>query len=250
MKKIILALVVLAIALPASADVDITCAQEGNEPNVTVSYDNGETESVRAFALEIMVDACGIDTISCLSSEYYIYPGDIDIEDGQVQNFGSCVVSVDGNSAIVEMGSLYAAEDPCHTTAPPDQDDLLYITLTLGEGETCDMSIKEEPIRGGVVMEDLSDPTINTPGCTVTIPSSGPACWSYDCFDCGDADGDCSLTFGDISILIAGWPPNPYNPCADLDKDAAMTFGDINVLIANWPPNGACANCGSCTPVP
>ena len=244
MKKIILALVVLALALPASAEVLITCEQTvPDEPNVIVSYDNGEAEPVRAFALEITLDAGEISTISCLSDDYYIYPGDIDIEDGQVQDFGSCVASIDANVGIVEMGSLYAAEDACHPDGPPDEGDLLLVTVS-GECEVC---ITENEIRGGVVMEDLSPADVNTGCCDVVL---GPACWNYDCFNCGDADGDCALTFGDISILIAGWPPNPYNPCADLDKDTAMTFGDINVLIANWPPLGACANCGSCTPIP
>jgi hypothetical protein len=197
MKKIILALVVLAIALPASAEVLITCEQpDVNVLEAVVSYDNGEAEPVRAFALEIMVDACGIDSISCLSEDYYIYPGTIDIQNGQVQNFGTCVVSIDANVAVVEMGSLYAAEDPCHTTAPPDEGDLLLVTVT----GACNMCIKEESLRGGVVMESVGAVDVNAPCCEIEEP--GCAC------------------LGDISDTAGTGPP-----------DGFVDIGDLNALL-------------------
>jgi hypothetical protein len=81
-----------------------------------------------------------------------------------------------------------------------------------------------------------------------------PESWCYDCFDCGDADGDCQLTFADIDILSNAWPPNTYDPRADLTKDGTITFADINVLITHWPLKGGpgcqCPGCQPCTPVP
>jgi hypothetical protein len=247
MKRIVFALLVLMVAAPAGAEVLITCEPASpNEPNVIVSYDNSEPNSVRAFALEITVDAGEISAVSCLSDDYYLYPGSINIINGEVEDFGSCVAFIDSNVVIIEMGSLYADEDPYHTTPPPDIDDLLLVTVT----EECQMCISENEIRGGVVMEDLSDPNVNAPCCGADVCPTCPTCWYCDCFPCGDTNCDCQLTFGDISILIAAWPPNPYNPCADLTQDGMMTFGDISVLIANWPPHGGCANCGTCTPIP
>ena len=271
MKKIILALVVLAIALPASAEVLITCEQVPDEPNVIIGYVNGEAEPVRAFALEIILDAGEITAVSCLSDDYYIFPSDIEIADGQVQEFGECA-DIDANVAVIEMGSLYADDDACHPTAPPDEGDLVMVTVT----GNCNISITEESLAGGVVMETPEDdPDVNSPGCTVDVECySGmadydqweivgkPLCWCYPRQCRGDADG---LPYGlgglwvsipELTLLKAAW----NKPVGDLVGDEAcadsdhLPYGlgafrvaipDLTILKNNW---GTAATPDDCLP--
>ena len=261
MKKIILALVVLAIALPASAvepEVLITCAQVGEEPNVIVSYVNTYGEPVRAFALEIILDAGEIVAVSCLSDDYYVFPGSIVINDGVPGPWGSCAASIDANVAIIEMGSLYAAEDACHPAAPPDEGDLLLVTVSEG----CQMSIIENSLRGGVVMETPeAEPDVNAPGCEVDI---GCECW-------GDISGptpgvpDNMVSTSDLShmlvLLGAAGPPYQVCPvppgyeCMDISgptvgqQDGCITTSDLSALLVYFGGLGAPYQ-GPCMPAP
>jgi hypothetical protein len=257
MKKIILALVVLIIAAPALARVDITCEQADGEPNVTVSYANGEAEPVRAFALEITLDAGEISAISCLSSEYYIYPGSIQIDNGEVVDFGDCVASgIDSNQVVVEMGSLYADNDPCHTTPPPDDDDLLLVTVT----EACTMCITENQLRGGVVMETPSaTPDVNAPCCEVEM---GCECWGDISGGAGVPDGQVSTS--DLGLLLSTLGPvgSPYVlcpvpeglECMDIAgpagcPDGCLSTSDLGALLGYLGPFGS-PYVGPCMPDP
>jgi hypothetical protein len=280
MRKIIFALVLLVLAAPASAEVLITAAQVGDEPNVLVSYVNTEDQNVRAFALNIVIDglkqgggAATISAVQCLSTDYYVYPGSIEITDNEVTGEGSCVCDdsyddtlpgIDSNGVTIEMASLYSPNDPDHNVGPAMSGDLVLLTIDGCADVTITITANE--LRGKIVMEDATSKDPNAPGGVAGLVPCGcmdpedpdyanwvlagePNCWCYDCYDCGDTNGDCALTFADVSTLIAGWPPNPFDACADLTKDLDMTFGDVSVLIANWPPNGACDNCGECTPI-
>lgn len=282
MRKIIFALVLLVLAAPASAEVLITATQDGVEdPNVTISFVNGEMQHVRAFALNIVIDglkqgggAATISAVECLSDDYYVYPGSIGITDNEVTEWGDCVcddsyddtlAGIDSNGVTIEMASLYSVNDVDHNQPPADAGDLVRLTIDGCADVTITITANE--LRGKVVMEDATSVDPNAPGGESSLAACGcmdpedpdydnwqtagePNCWCYDCFDCGDNTGDCQLTFADVSTLIAGWPPNAYDACADLTKDLAMTFGDVSILIANWPPAGGCDNCGECTPIP
>lgn len=246
MKKTILMLIVLLLVTPAMATVKITCEDAGGG-QVNIYYDrNDEVELVRAFGLDIVATDANIIDVNNVNPDYRIYPGTIYIVDGNVIDWGSPVApanapGVSTSGVTIEAGSLYEAGD---ANLIPDPCGLLC-TITV-DGD-CDISITTNNTRGGVVLEDATSADVNSPGCTV---QPGPACWSYDCFDCGDMNGDCGHTFDDITILIAGWPPNPYDPCADLNKDGGMTFDDITILINHWPPGPGCTPCGACTPIP
>jgi hypothetical protein len=53
----------------------------------------------------------------------------------------------------------------------------------------------------------------------------------------GDLDGDGSVGFGDLLILLASWgdcPPPPAECAADLDASGDVGFGDLLILLANW----------------
>jgi hypothetical protein len=94
--------------------------------------------------------------------------------------------------------------------------------------------------------KECMDPS--NPDYSLWVAAGYPMCWCYDCFKQGDATGDCLLTFSDVSVVIAAWPPNPYYPCADFTMDGLITFSDVSVIIAHWPPNPGCD--ASCVPGP
>ena len=52
----------------------------------------------------------------------------------------------------------------------------------------------------------------------------------------GDADGDGTVDFADIVLLLAGWGPcGDCGDCgADLNTDCAIDFTDLLIVLANW----------------
>jgi hypothetical protein len=246
MKRIIFTFAVLMLASPALAAVDIWCANSpGDEPNVlTVYYDaTGEDpDLVRAFALDIVADNdVNITDVCDLSTYYWVHPGSIVIVDGVVTNEGSIVCepdvgpagqtgTPDTNWITVEMASLYAATDPCHPTAPPNQGELLKFTVN---GNCC-ITLSENTVRGGVVMEDPdADPTANFTGVCVET------CWYPECWDCprqchGDADCSGFVDTSDWPTFRDGfghyYPDQWYiaNACSDYNRDGGIDTTD-------WP---------------
>jgi hypothetical protein len=245
MKKIVQVLAVLMFTAPALAGVLITCDKAGN--SVTVGYDaSGMDQLPRAFALDITVDGGTIvpGSVGDLSDDFYIYPGSIVINpDGTVQDFGSPVASqVDypdgtlggpGTSGMtIEMGSLYAAEDPTHKNPPPPAGDLLSFDVTGGT-----VTIAENVRRGGVVMEDLSpaDPEF-------------AACEEEGCPCLGDLDGNSQIDLQDLSaladMLVAAGPPFVIpvgaGHCGDFESNLQVDLQDlsalVDILVAAGPP--------------
>jgi probable HAF family extracellular repeat protein len=51
----------------------------------------------------------------------------------------------------------------------------------------------------------------------------------------GDLDGDCSVRFADLLLLLSSWGPCVADPCAaDLDADGSVGAGDLLVMLGNW----------------
>ena len=210
---IITVLAVVLIATPAWAAVTISDSNSGCE--VTLSYSVTGPNNVRAFALDITVDSgATIDSISNLNTDYDIYPGSIVIVGGAVTDDGNAI----GDSAIyagtlgglgtggmtIEMGSLYvgAVNEPATSG----------ILCKFVVSADCNVSVAENAIRAGVVMENpdegpgLSLPsTLLVTGCTVSdcliggnafagekakwVEYGSPDCWCYRKQCRGDADG-------------------------------------------------------------
>ena len=246
MKKLICALVVLVMASPVWADVNITAsvvvdACEPNKATVTVTFDaSGESNNVRAYAVDITLEGdAAITDVTCADNGYYVYPGSIAISSsGEVDDWGSCLCDssyagtqqgLDSNGVTVEMGSLYEDGQP----APADVNTMVVLDI-VGCGDV-NVVVALNAIRGGVVMENPDEPVnVNLTGdsCTLVCGWWYPPCWD-DPQQChGDADGD-----GDVDTV--DWPgfrdgfgkscPDPdYRPCADFDRD-----GDIDTV--DWP---------------
>jgi hypothetical protein len=256
MKKVLVTLVVFALALPAWAAVNISCTADGNQ--VTVNYAvSGEPNKVSGFGLDITVDSgAKITSISDLNSKYWVYPGSIVILNGEVNDVGTPIgdpVRFPGtlgglgtNGISIEMGALYYPTGDNSPNAPP----LSGTVLKFRVDKDCAVTIQENAVRGGVVLTKPSiDPTVNFTGCVVTsecypktyvhyadwklMNKSLRNCWcakpigsGYQCD--GDADG---VTQGvlkyrvftnDFNILVANWKKvitdAALNPCADFDR--------------------------------
>jgi hypothetical protein len=249
MKKTIL-LVLLLLCAPAMAAVNITCTATGNV--VSINYDaSAEPNLVRGFALNVTATGANITGISDVHPKYYIYPGTIQIDaNGDVTNWGTPVAPASApdnpgqlgtGSIVLEMGSLYKSGDD--SNAPGATGLLCKLTV---DGY-CTIGIAGNSTRGNVVLENGNAATINATGCTV-----GQPCWNYDCFTCGDADGNCEVASADVLLLLSAWPPAAYNACADFDMNGEVSSADVLIQLAHWPPATACPSaegCGPCTPI-
>jgi hypothetical protein len=241
MKKILLLGVLLFMAAPAmaAANVDITCVVDGNE--VTVSYET-DGNNIRAFGLDINVvsgDAV-ITKMEMVSTDYRIFPGQIVIEDGDVTDWGTPYAADDLGDAVltVEMGSLYAADDPCKQDPPPTSGDLFKFWVTCGSA-TSHFAITENTLRGGVVMEDpdeepvvtLCDDDICEGGCTV--PDVAGMTEAAACAAIADANftGDC-LTIEECNDVVADGLALRTDPIAGSEIPCDS---NVTVVLSNNP---------------
>jgi hypothetical protein len=255
MKKIIITLAVLLLAVPAMADVTITLTPGPGPNDVTVSFStSGEAELVRAIALDLQFsDPCAwIEDVNCAdNSGYSIYPGSIVIDaGGNVTNPGSCGI-LDTNSMTSEQGSLYEIG----VDTPPTPGDLFIVTLggcgQIGSGGDVAITVSPNILRGGIVMEDASNPiTVNMNGCTVNIgecEESNPclACPGDICDTSTTGAPDGRVDFGDWSKLTTAMS-NIGNPgdyfvipmagfeCIDICDTSTTGPPDGRVDFGDW----------------
>jgi len=249
MKKLICALVVLAMAVPVWADVDITAGIvvdvcDTNNATVTVTFDaSGESNNVRAYAVDITLEGdATILSATCADNGYYVYPGSIDISSsGEVDDWGSCVCDsgydgtqggVGTSGVTVEMGSLYEDGEP----APADANTMVVLEIT-GCGDV-NVVVALNAIRGGCVMENPDEAvSVNLTGDSCTLicappPPTYPPCWDYLTQCHGDSDGDGDVDTVDWPDFRDGfgnsYPGAGYKPCADYNRDG-------NIDTVDWP---------------
>jgi len=242
MRKLFFVLVVAVLTSPVWATVTITATDLG-EGVVAIDYSSDEAELVRAFALDITVDAGTIDAVSDFkvgddNNGYGIFPGNfslfitVDPATGEVSDWGVAGYSpvADGNDPgalgglgtngiTIEMGSLY------DTKAPSRQGRLCTVTCS----EPCLLTVIPNATRGNVVLEDASEAVVDLIGATnvpIEFGANGsytgahkdewlavgsPECWMYDRQCHGDADGASQgnnkywVSTNDLDILISAW---------------------------------------------
>jgi hypothetical protein len=241
MHKTLVVLLAVMITAPAWAGVAITVTDLGDG---MVGIDYSGTELVRAFALDITVDAGTIDAISGFSvgddnNGYGIFPASFsrnivvdpvtgDVSDWAVEGYSPVADAGDpgalgglGTEGItIEMGSLY------DTKAPPLSGRLCVITTS----EPCKVTVTTNATRGNIVLEDASEAVVDLAGATeIQIAGVGgytgpqpeqwnavgqPDCWlsSLNPRQChGDADGTSQgknkfwVSTIDLDVLIASW---------------------------------------------
>ncbi len=162
MKKIVLVLAVLMLAVPAMAGITITASQVGSANSVTLSYARSGADDVnlpRAFALDVRVDngktlagGLGGDATN-FDPNFYVAPGTFtyDANTGAT-NWGNRIAVSGPNSMTIEMGSLYATNDSNHPTGPNPNGTL----MRFGVPYDCNVILSLNSIRGGVVMESTA----------------------------------------------------------------------------------------------
>ncbi len=177
MKRLSVLLAVLVVAGPALAAVRITVEPDGN--TAVIGYET-DGERVRAFALDITVDAGTIIGISDFirgestaeNPGYGIFPANfsryitVDADTGDVaawdiNEYTPVADPCDpgalgglGTAGItIEMGALYYPPDDDSPNAPPTSGTLCRLTLSTEANVT--VSLNE--VRGGIV---LTDPTV------------------------------------------------------------------------------------------
>ena len=264
MKKVMLILAVLAIAVPAMAETVAIKAEVVDDVNgiVQISYEvTGGENRVRALALNVTVTDGNIISVDdyfvgeCNLTErgYGIFLGNIQIDiEGDVTDYGSPVAPGDAPSALggintdgvtLEMGSLY--ED---TNTPALSGTLCTVTVDTLPTTLC--VTLEDTARGGIVMEDVTTPDVNLNEACVLVELEGCQCF-------GDVSG---LTLGvpdgvvDISDLsyFVGYL-TPYSPsyiapvapgyeCLDLSgltlgqQDGILDISDLSYMVGFLNP--------------
>ena len=157
----------LLLASATQATVTLTCQDLGGYV-AELSYDASEEASlVRAFALDVTVSNGIISSIGNLSTDYWVYPGSIGPGPGDtpVVPPGSpgALGGLGTSGMTIQMASLYTENDPVHNTPPPVSGVLFTFTISA----ECDVSVAENLMRGGVVLEDLTQPGIYAPPCHI-----------------------------------------------------------------------------------
>jgi len=248
MKKMALVMLVLALAIPAMADVEITTTCDTNI--VTIGYNCTAGETVRAFGLDIVVTGgayvVGSDVPD--ANDYYVYPTNMTftVVEGNtvIDQLGSPIAAADANGGVLEMASLYAANDPCHPTAPPSSGMLVSFAVDMSGSGDITITITENAKRGGVVLED---PDV---AATVVLPAPFICGGHLYCYDCpghaqGDATCDGRVNVLDLVALKKGWGTNrdtsphgeglgEYNCCADANDDGRINVLDLVRIKMNW----------------
>ena len=175
MKRLILLLAVLALATPAMAAVRIIAEPQGDLTAIKYETDG---EKVRAFALDITVDAGEILGISDFmrgestaeNPGYGIFPAnfgryiEVDPNSGEVADWDveqytpvadpcdpGALGGIGTDGITIEMGALYYPTDDNSPNAPPNSGTLFVLTLS----EDANLTVALNEIRGGIVLTDL-----------------------------------------------------------------------------------------------
>jgi hypothetical protein len=275
MKKLSLLLVVLLLAGPALAAVRIIVEDDGEKAAISYQTDG---EKVRAFALDISVDAGAIVGVSdfirgestAANPGYGIFPANfgrfimVDAETGEVAAWDvndytpvadpcdpGALGGLGTDGITIEMGALYYPPDDSSPNAPGDTGLLCKLALSAQANVT--VSLNEA--RGGVV---LTDP--ETPATVDLLQATGVSI--------GGSASLLSPTHPDYAEWIAvGQPacwafPRQCYGDADGYSEGSSKSGyyyvgnnDLNTLLAAWqvkePPfgpgiasieNGICAD--------
>jgi hypothetical protein len=207
--------------------------------------DDTDPNLPRAFALEISLSQendANIGPVTVVHPEFHVYPGSIVITGGVVTNQGAPDAERDANSIIVEMGSLYAADDPCHTTPPAENGILLKFMVQ--NNKACHVNLAQNAIRGGVVMEDTNKQF--SPSYVTLIECDVDACGGCN----GDVTGDVQVSIADLSAVVAMLSPAyagstpPYTVCppppgfenGDVTADNCISIADLSAIVAYLSP--------------
>lgn len=262
MKRLSVLLAVLVVAGPALAAVRIIVEPDGNTAAIKYETDG---EKVRAFALDIAVDAGTIIGISDFirgesSAEnpgYGIFPANfsryitVDADTGEVAAWDiddytpvadpcdpGALGGLGTDGITIEMGALYYPPDDNSPNAPPDSGTLCRLTLSTEANVT--VSLNE--IRGGIV---LTDPDV---AATVDLVQASATIVSDDGELLATSHPDYAEWVAVGRPACWAYPRQCHGDADGLTEGDASTGiyhvgpQDLNVLVAAWqikePPHG------------
>lgn len=274
MRKMILVFVVLLLAVPAVAEVKITCEQtllRGSIPsecNIITVYYNATSEAnlPRALALDITLSDTGTiggaaimsvtpavigESNSVGGRGYGIFLGsdgiDINSTTGVPDGFGSPVANpgdsgaatgLGTNAVTVELASLYpGTQGPANPDSPIKSGVLCTFRVN---DKICNVVITENTTRGGIVMENPAQAVdVNLPGvgATAAFAILCPA----DMVGRRDAPPDGKVSIYDFQLLSGNYPPLPMTDSrADIcgrrnaPPDGVVSIYDFQMLSRNY----------------
>ncbi|MFA5251547.1 MAG: PASTA domain-containing protein, partial [Phycisphaerae bacterium] len=248
MRKIVLLFfVAMFMAVPAMAapsNVDITCTTEviGDVNWVTVSYAS-DHNLIRAFGLDINVAPIeGVDgniiDVCDINPNYRIYPGQISIVDGDVNDYYTaydpCDLADHNGVITVEMGSLYTTDanyasdvNAGYNMIPAASGILLKFAFR----NACVYTVDVNARRGGIVMEDPNEmPGLDNPLCSGSVCGG---CTTTTVPDVTAMDKDEAIAAIEAANLVAN--PTEVNSCAEA----------LNEVLNQGPVGGTTVACYS-----
>lgn len=262
MKRLSVLLAVLVVAGPALAAVRIIVEPDGNTAAIKYETDG---EKVRAFALDIAVDAGTIIGISDFirgestaeNPGYGIFPANfsryitVDADTGEVAAWDiddytpvadpcdpGALGGLGTDGITIEMGALYYPPDDNSPNAPPDSGTLCRLTLSTEANVT--VSLNE--IRGGIV---LTDPDV---AATVDMVQASATIVSDDGELLATSHPDYAEWVAVGRPACWAYPRQCHGDADGLTEGDASTGiyhvgpQDLNVLVAAWqikePPHG------------
>lgn len=283
MKKLVVLMAVLAIAVPSMAGTTVSCAQIGTTAQFTISYAYDGTGSVpRAFALDVTTNLGSFSAVAAtmtgesttVTKGFGIFPGTIAIDStGSVTSVGTPVApqtdlpsgtlaGLNTAGMTLELGSLYATSAAAPVVAGTASSGIL-VTVTMSgmaqdsAAKVATITIVPNTARGGLVLEDATSVGAFSSACTVTIPALPPS----DCFSnslstftrwtlSGKPDCWCPPT------SVTGLPKggSGYQCVGDADGTRyASTYrvynGDISAISASWKKNIGASGYNTCADV-
>lgn len=270
MKKIVCALVVLILAVPASAATTITAEQDPCDVASAIIGYTGD-DVVRCFGLDIQLDNDEtIIAVECLSNDYYVNPQKFTYN-GVTPDFGviPCLCAaddgllpgLDSNGITIAMCSLYADSDPDHNVPPATANGLVKITVS----GSCCITITENGRLGGVLDEDNVDIDPTLPNDPCLCLDTGCQCFG-DIVGAAGPDPDGIVSMADLGFFMGYLGPfgPPFNggpvpagmECLDVAgaaspvPDGVLSMADLGAMMSFLGPYGPPFNSGTCMPAP
>jgi hypothetical protein len=268
MRTTLVLLVALLFAAPAMAatTVTINCYDDGCGV-VRVGYEvTGDPNRVRAFALDFDVDDGNIVEIfdykegESTSDDpgYGIFPGRIQIDangivigwgtpEGDPSQHSDTKPGIPHQGITIEMGSLYVDD----VNAPASSGTLCRFRVE-GHTVTANVSVSENGIRGGIVLEDPdAEANVVLNGLVLSesklianvqtwIDKGRPQAWCCEGHQNGDANNDGNLNVFDIIKIKSEW--GSWDCQADVTEDGNLNVFDIIRIKSKWgqDPGPAC----------
>jgi len=265
MKKLILILVVLAMAAPLYAAGRVQFVATDNEDGTcTITFDANDVIGIVPVAMGLDVKVTGSDpchaitAVSGMDSFFEIFM-DYAYDDPCSYTYGAgnpvadpCAagsLGLPSHHFCVSMGGLGGETDPDEKAAP---DNGVAFVLTAGNlGDPCDTvtgHIKINALRGGVIGKDTDPMETNlVPVHLAFTITNAPTFFPPACD--GDFDGSNAINTSDISLVVTYWfnnknffgqapvgthGVNGYLDGMDMDCSGAINTSDISMIVTYW----------------